>query len=206
MVLFILSDNYYASVPCLNEMGATWITARDYHSILLPGFEYSSIVGAIDPTKICLRIDETQKLNSFKDKIIQKFNLTPLDGSIWENDRNKFVANIQQIALKNKPTDQQVRVEFIKGKPVADGKVEVEIRFINSSSIPVEISDLSFELVNEDGTVNSLQIIDSDPENTFSLYGIENRRELYKLNFNTNSFNIRKVTNANASFHYQTLY
>ncbi|WP_117387099.1 toll/interleukin-1 receptor domain-containing protein, partial [Ruminiclostridium hungatei] len=57
MVLFILSDNYYSSIPCLNEMGATWVTSKEYYSILLPFFEFKSLKGAIDPSAICLSIE-----------------------------------------------------------------------------------------------------------------------------------------------------
>ncbi|MGE7614880.1 hypothetical protein [Paenibacillus sp. NPDC101420] len=103
-------------------MGATWATARDYHSILLPGFEFSHINGAIDPTKICFRIDDFQKLNSFKDKILDKFNLPDIYGIIQERDRNKFVATIQQIALHKKPTVQQAFVDLVKVKKYKEKK------------------------------------------------------------------------------------
>ena len=51
-VLFVLSDNYYKSAACLNEMGAAWVLQKDYMSILLPGFEFKKIKGAINPTEI----------------------------------------------------------------------------------------------------------------------------------------------------------
>lgn len=39
--VFMLSDNYYASAACLNEMGAVWMKQKDYFTFLLPGFEFS---------------------------------------------------------------------------------------------------------------------------------------------------------------------
>nr|WP_187307761.1 hypothetical protein [Ruminococcus sp. AF46-10NS] len=47
----MLSDNYYSSVACLNEMGATWVLKKEYRSILLPGL-IQKIEGAINPNKI----------------------------------------------------------------------------------------------------------------------------------------------------------
>ena len=36
--IFMLSDNYYASTACLNEMGAVWMKQKDYYTFLLPDF------------------------------------------------------------------------------------------------------------------------------------------------------------------------
>ena len=47
-VVFILSKHYYQSAASLNEMGAAWVTKTKYTNILLPGFDYDSIVGVID--------------------------------------------------------------------------------------------------------------------------------------------------------------
>lgn len=50
-VIFVLSENYYKSVACLNEMGAAWVLRQKYSTILLPGFKYEKIDGAIDSRK-----------------------------------------------------------------------------------------------------------------------------------------------------------
>ena len=49
--IFMLSDNYYSSAACLNEMGAVWMKQKDYFTFLLPDFEFSKIKGAINPGK-----------------------------------------------------------------------------------------------------------------------------------------------------------
>lgn len=36
-VIFMLSQNYYNSPACINEMGAAWVLKSDYTSVLLPG-------------------------------------------------------------------------------------------------------------------------------------------------------------------------
>lgn len=56
-VILVLSDNYYQSVACMNEMGAAWILQNKYTTILLPGFEFKEIKGAINPRKIGLKLD-----------------------------------------------------------------------------------------------------------------------------------------------------
>ena len=36
--IFMLSDNYYSSAACLNEMGAVWMKQKDYFTFLLHDF------------------------------------------------------------------------------------------------------------------------------------------------------------------------
>lgn len=46
-VIFMLSDNFYSSPVCLNEMGAAWIKRLKYRFMILPGFSFSNIRGVI---------------------------------------------------------------------------------------------------------------------------------------------------------------
>lgn len=46
-VIFLLSDNFYSSKVCLNEMGATWIKRLPYRFMILPGFSFSKVEGVI---------------------------------------------------------------------------------------------------------------------------------------------------------------
>lgn len=46
-VIFMLSDNFYASSVCLNEMGAAWIMNTKNEMILLPGFGFEKVAGVI---------------------------------------------------------------------------------------------------------------------------------------------------------------
>ena len=38
IVLFLLSSDYFSSVVCLNELGATWVKKHDYYNFYVPGF------------------------------------------------------------------------------------------------------------------------------------------------------------------------
>ena len=46
-VIFMLSDNFYASSVCLNEMGSAWIMNAKNEMILLPGFGFEKVTGVI---------------------------------------------------------------------------------------------------------------------------------------------------------------
>lgn len=42
IVLFLLSEDYFKSVVCLNEMGASWITKNKHYIFFVPGFDKKS--------------------------------------------------------------------------------------------------------------------------------------------------------------------
>ena len=85
-VIFVLSQNYYNSVACMNEMGAAWILQNKYTTILLPGFEFMEIKGAINPRQIGLKLDNDlidvkENLNQLKDCLLNEFQ-SPISSDI----------------------------------------------------------------------------------------------------------------------------
>lgn len=101
-VLFVLSKNYYSSAACLNEMGAAWVLRQGYDSILLPGFEFSDIRGAVNPNQISIKLDGDEAtlkhhLNELKDKIVNEFGLHAPSASKWERHRDAFVEQIRKM-------------------------------------------------------------------------------------------------------------
>lgn len=101
-VIMMLSKNYYNSPACLNEMGAAWIKQSAYQSVLLPGFQYSEIKGAVNPRDIsfCLSDKENRNyaLTELKNRIITHLGVNDNGQSLWERFRDKFVAEIDSIS------------------------------------------------------------------------------------------------------------
>lgn len=100
-VLFMLSQNYYNSVACLNEMGAAWILKNQYQTILLPGFDYKEVKGAINPRDISFKLDDkynrTSAIGEFKENIINFLQLDSVDSSAWDYMREQFFNEIDNI-------------------------------------------------------------------------------------------------------------
>lgn len=99
-VIFMLSNNYYKSVACLNEMGAAWILQNSYTSILVPDFEFQNIKGAINPNKISIKLgseDVTPLLNQLKENYQNTFGFTSMATSKWERHRSKFIEQIANV-------------------------------------------------------------------------------------------------------------
>ena len=102
-VIFMLSENYYNSTACLNEMGATWILKQKYQSILLPGFNFSQIEGAINPRDISFKLDDKKYRNAalgeLKDNIVRFLDLQDIDTSKWDYQRERFFSQIDTIPV-----------------------------------------------------------------------------------------------------------
>ena len=102
-VLFVLSDNYYESAASLNEMGAAWVLQKDYLCILLPGFEFKEIEGAVNPRKISIKLDAEQLtvceyLNQWKAQLETNFHLTPIQQARWERIRTDFLEKTRKLS------------------------------------------------------------------------------------------------------------
>ena len=92
-VVMMMSDNYYNSKPSLNEMGAAWAMSKEYVSILIKGFDFKQIEGAVDVQKIGFKIDDKYRLDEFKDNIIKEFRLPPIGN--WQEIKDRFLKEIE---------------------------------------------------------------------------------------------------------------
>ncbi|PFB01855.1 TIR domain-containing protein [Priestia megaterium] len=191
LVLFILSDKYYDSAACLNEMGATWVTSQVYHSVLLPGFEFSKIKGAIDPTKISFKANDKLKLNGFRKEIISLFNLESTDSDIWEQDREKFLENIEKLTQADKYKNSRYKIEVSGTKGRTGEKIEIELRFINLGEAPIIFGEVNLSLEDENGNILCVEI-DEDFLENIPVYQKENRREIYVISGKESLFNPRR--------------
>lgn len=93
-VFYMLSDNYYNSVYCLNEMGAAWIAQNDFSIFLLPNFN-GNIKGVIDSNKKAYNISNPIELIHLKRKLVEKYNLS-LTEEKWEEVKNSYLKIISK--------------------------------------------------------------------------------------------------------------
>lgn len=96
LVLFVLSDNFYSSPISLCEMGATWIKTSEHIPILIPPFDFKDMQGVIPLTQ-GFKINESLKLNLFKEKLENIFKLKAIDFSSWERKRDRIIKRIESI-------------------------------------------------------------------------------------------------------------
>lgn len=101
-MIYLLSDNYYDSVACLNEMGAAWVVQNDYIVISVPDFDFNNpnfSSGAIDPRRIGFTLDNKKRLVEFKNKLVERFDLK-IDEIDWNRLLDEYFEKINTISSK----------------------------------------------------------------------------------------------------------
>jgi len=96
----ILSDNYYKSVACMNEMGAAWVTSKKQTALLMPEFNFEKIDGAIDASKMWFKLTDEPRINTFKKSLLEEFGLNEIDENKWSRDKKNFFAKINEISSR----------------------------------------------------------------------------------------------------------
>ncbi len=100
LVLYVLSDFYYSSAACLNEMGAAWILQKEYSTILLPGFKTKNIAGGVNPRQIGLDLNDSEenkeyRLEELRDRLMEDFGISKKGGRKWDRAINEFLAKVR---------------------------------------------------------------------------------------------------------------
>lgn len=100
-MIYMLSKNYYKSVMCLNEMGAAWILQHTYTAVLLPGFKYRKIEGAVDPGNLGMKLDGDEgelkgRLIHLRNQLQQEFCLPSMDEMIWNRKVDNFLSAVRE--------------------------------------------------------------------------------------------------------------
>ncbi len=78
-VIYLLSEEYYQSIACLNEMGAAWIIENKHAALFTPNFNLSSKEfqsGVLDPREIGFYITDEERLLSFLQLISEDFEIS----------------------------------------------------------------------------------------------------------------------------------
>ena len=101
-VIFLLSDSFYSSTVCLNEMGAAWIMGLDFCFMILPGFSFEKASGVImenNPVGISLSRSDDVALTRFNElyekNLVPRFDL-PIDVSRWALALKDFFAAVER--------------------------------------------------------------------------------------------------------------
>lgn len=139
-MIFALSQYYYDSAACLNEMGAAWAMKHNWTGILLPGFGFSSIKGCIDATQIGIKLDDTDiatlnyRLEELKNNLNHEFKLRDMSHAVWERKRNEFLKRIHDIKEKRNEEESEINDDKEEHQPVIGlqdvGKIPVEPAFL----------------------------------------------------------------------------
>lgn len=105
-IILVLSDNYYQSAASLNEMGAAWVLSAKQSAILLPGFDFKEIKGAVNPNRISIKMDQQDlfdlkfRLGQLRDKLLSAFELNIFNADQWERKRDEFIDEVKLLSIE----------------------------------------------------------------------------------------------------------
>lgn len=104
-IIYLLSENYYSSPICLNEMGAAWIRDIEYqYPILLPGFSFKQVNGVIrDREKIGISLSTIdsateQSFDHLVTSLAGRFAIK-IDPYVKKRILNEFFAEIRKCGI-----------------------------------------------------------------------------------------------------------
>src|SRR5690554_2159767 len=171
-VIYLLSQEYYSSVACLNEMGAAWIIENEHTMIFTPNFNIKSYEfqnGALDPREIGFFIDNQDRLTGFIESLKSSFTLfrSPI---IVNQSIRKFLARIDSIestTLKSStilhPSEKTILT--VENEVQEDSKIKknsnTEKRLVNIDSIARFFSDLVNDKLKDEEVLLVYYIIDT---------------------------------------------
>lgn len=134
-VIYLLSEEYYQSIACLNEMGAAWIIENKHAALFTPNFNLSSKEfqsGALDPREIGFHITDEARILSFLQLISEDFEISKNHNIISQGVR-KFLAEINDKTAVIKSASQDTK-EIIKAEPnkeIPPNQTDMFSKFIN---------------------------------------------------------------------------
>lgn len=88
-------------------MGAAWVLKSNATSLLLPGFDFSGMKGVIGSDSIAIKLDGDQsevkdRLNQLRRELEAEFDISDNEDIIWEEARDKFIREINDLTLEKK--------------------------------------------------------------------------------------------------------
>lgn len=148
--LMLLSDNYYSSAVCLNEMGAAWIKDLESLFFILPGFSFEKVKGVVkekEPVGISLaHINRmtSERLYDFKQDIERKFGIA-IESRLWEREREIFYQRVRQYSDEICPP-----VYMDEAESLCIGEFEHDGCNIVKKESDRVIADINFSLTKSD--------------------------------------------------------
>lgn len=122
-IIYMLSENYYSSVACLNEMGAAWIVENEHMVLFLPNFDYRNqkfLEGAIDPRIMGIYMDNEKDITEFAGMILKKLNsnTNPVIFNQAIRDYMETITEIKSISDNQVQDDEQSTINTSRNIPL----------------------------------------------------------------------------------------
>lgn len=101
-MLFLLSNHFYGSVACLNEMGAAWGGNNTYALLVVPGFNIGNAKvnqGALDPKHMAVEMSNQKMVRQLMEDILDKCYVCA-DNNVIEHACQDYMDKMREIQEK----------------------------------------------------------------------------------------------------------
>lgn len=153
-MLYLLSDNYYKSVACLNEMGAAWVWQNDFTMLMAPGFDTDNPKfrqGVADQNKIAVPLDNRLRMKEFVRGIVDAFKLNVTEENISKAYERYFeeldeIMKIQGIDYTVKLANVERRIRRTPQKPELYHNKGYLLYDIDNDNYPESVQNLLYAI------------------------------------------------------------
>lgn len=105
LVIMLLSPNYYDSIFCLCELGASWALSLDIFPILIPPLDYNDVKAVLTGVE-CKVITEKASLCELRDKVVRALGIES-DTACWDKELDIYMDKLKNI-LEGLPPPSRV--------------------------------------------------------------------------------------------------
>jgi len=128
-VIYLLSEEYYESIACLNEMGAAWVIESKGFMLFVPGFnlrshEFNS--GPLDPRSIGFFLDDEDRVTEFIEALRSDFSI--IDNRVLINQSiRRYIDKIGQLKSLSLAGNAQISTSLDAARKTLVKNVSQEI-------------------------------------------------------------------------------
>lgn len=165
LVLFLLSNEYYASVACLNEMGAAWIVGNKHIAIFTPHFDLDKPEfrnGALDPRNMGFYINDEDRVTEFTGYILDAFQIST-SPIIVNKAIKSFIIKVER-TTSLKVENENIAQQEIKPENTPSKSSQLIAKYNTTNALEKLIEDLKRDKLPDEDILLLSYIIDTGSE------------------------------------------
>ncbi|MCC7213022.1 MAG: toll/interleukin-1 receptor domain-containing protein [Candidatus Brocadia sp.] len=111
VAILLLTPEYFKSIFCLCELGASWILSHNIIPLLVPPSEYSDVTAVLAGVQV-RKINKKPDLNEMQRELITALNIRGKEFVRWEGQRDKFLNELTVYLKPCTPSKSILKEDF----------------------------------------------------------------------------------------------
>lgn len=154
LIILMISPNFYNSVFCLGEVGATWMLDVDTFPIVVPEFKLRDVKDILQVTQMGM-LDDQDYLDRLHDAVIEKLGIAISKTGTWNQKCDQFLKELPKLISELPKPDKvkldkyreleekyQAAQEDIELKEVEINKLETTIEQLKKAKDKEEVNEI----------------------------------------------------------------